>query len=139
MALLPSLSFVLSKHWESQHAQRRLLGLNVSDSDLVFAHAHGSPILPHSITNPWKRLVKKAGFMGIRLHDSRHTHVTLMLKQGVNPKTVAERLGHASVVITLDTYSHVLPGIREAVARAFDEGLDGHRESKFVNHAYKSV
>ena len=138
VAMPSSLSIVIRKNLENQHAQRLLLGLNVSDSDLVFAHAHGSPMLPHSITNAWKRLVKNAGFMGVRLHDSRHTHATLMLKQGVYPKTEAERLGHGSVVITLDTYSHVLPGIQEAAARAFYEGLKGYRERKLVNDAYRS-
>ena len=59
----------------------------------------------------------------MRLHDMRHTHATLMLKEGVNPKTVAERLGHASVVITLDTYSHVLPGLQEEAAAKFEEGM----------------
>ena len=129
VALPPSLSIVLRQHRDSQRAQRLIFGLPVGDADLVFAHPDGSPLLPHSITNAWKRLVKKAGFQGLRLHDSRHSHATLMLKQGVNPKIVSERLGHASVVITLDTYSHVLPGIQEAAARAFDEGLNGHRQS----------
>ena len=67
--------------------------------------------------------MKQAGFQGVRLHDARHTHATLMLKQGVNAKIISERLGHSSVVITLDTYSHVLPGLQEAAARGFDAGL----------------
>ena len=106
-----------------------MLGAPVSDADLVFAHPDGSELLPHSITNVWKRLAKQAGFEGIRLHDARHTHASLMMLQGVNPKVVSECLGHASVLITLDTYSHVLPSIQEAAARAFDAGLNGHRES----------
>ena len=69
---------------------------------------------------------------GIRLHDLRHTHATLMLKQGVHPKVVSERLGHSSVAITLDTYSHVLPGIQAAAARRFDEGLQSTREEASV-------
>ena len=80
-------------------------------------------MLPHSITQAWARLAKKAGYSHIRLHDARHSHATLMLKQGVNPKIVSERLGHTSVVITLDTYSHVLPGLQEAAALGFDEGV----------------
>jgi len=59
----------------------------------------------------------------VRLHDLRHTHATLMLKEGVHPKVVSERLGHASVVITLDTYSHVLPGLQEEAALKFEQGL----------------
>ena len=57
----------------------------------------------------------------IRIHDLRHTHATLLLKAGVHPKVVSERLGHASVAITLDIYSHVLPGLQEAAAKRFDE------------------
>ena len=123
VALPPSLSIVLRQHQESQQKQRALLATAVSDDDLIFAQLDGSPLLPHSITNAWRRLVKQAGFQGVRLHDARHTHATLMLKQGVNAKIISERLGHSSVVITLDTYSHVLPGLQEAAARGFDAGL----------------
>ena len=58
---------------------------------------------------------------GIRLHDARHTHASLMLKQGVHPKIVQEHLGHASIQITLDTYSHVAPGLQQAAANRFDD------------------
>ena len=54
-------------------------------------------------------------------HDLRHAHATLMLLQGVHPKVVSERLGHASVGITLDTYSHVLPSMQSEAVRAFDQ------------------
>ena len=57
----------------------------------------------------------------IRLHDARHTHASLMLKQGIHPKVVQERLGHSSIQMTIDTYSHVAPGIQEAAAKRFDE------------------
>ena len=123
VALPPSLSIVLRQHQESQQKQRRLLAIAVFDDDLIFPQLDGSPLLPHLITNAWRRLVKQAGFQGVRLHDARHTHATLMLKQGVNAKIISERLGHSSVVITLDTYSQVLPGLQEAAARGFDEGL----------------
>ena len=129
VALPPSASIVLRSHRDNQRAQRLILGLLVGDADLVFAHADGSPLLPHTIPNVWKRLVKQAGFQGIRLHDARHTHASLMLAQNVHPKIVSERLGHSSVSITLDVYSHVVPGLQEAAARAFDDGLNGHRQS----------
>jgi integrase len=68
---------------------------------------------------------------GIRIHDLRHTHATLMLKAGIHPKVVSERLGHANIGITLDIYSHVLPGLQEAVvekfARIFE--VDGNENS----------
>jgi len=66
-------------------------------------------------------LAARAGVKVIRLHDARHTHASLMLKQGVHPKIVQERLSHASIQIILDTYSHVAPGLQEAAAAQFDK------------------
>ncbi|MBI2859659.1 MAG: site-specific integrase [Chloroflexi bacterium] len=71
----------------------------------------------------WRRLARKAGLPGIRFHDARHSHASIPLKQGVHPKIVQERLGHASIQVTLDTYSHVTPGLQEAAARRFDDGM----------------
>jgi len=56
----------------------------------------------------------------------RHTHATLLMKQGVNPKIVQERLGHSSIAVTMDIYSHVMPGLQEAAALGFDKGLRRH-------------
>ena len=67
--------------------------------------------------------MSKAGLPHIRFHDLRHTHATFMLKSGVHPKIVSERLGHTSITVTLDTYSHVLPGLQEAAAERFDKML----------------
>ena len=64
-----------------------------------------------------------AGLHGLRIHDTRHAHATLMLGQSVHPKVVSERLGHASVNFTLDTYSHVLPELQEAADSALDSLL----------------
>jgi integrase len=130
VSLPPSAVIILRKHKESQTAQGLVLGTPVTDGPLVFCHPDGSPLLPHSITNVWKRFVKQAGFKGIRLHDARHTHATLMLSQGTHPKIVQERLGHANISMTLDTYSHVLPGLQEAAARVFDVGLRLAEESE---------
>jgi integrase len=55
------------------------------------------------------------------LHDARHSHASLLLRQGVHPKIVQERLGHSSIQVTLDTYSHVAPGLQEAAAAGFDD------------------
>ena len=80
----------------------------------------GSPVPPDTVTHAWRKLARRNGFKGVRLHDARHTHATLLLKQGVHPKIVQERLGHATIATTLDTYSHVLPGLQEAAALKFD-------------------
>ncbi len=78
------------------------------------------PVNPNAITLAFRRILKKANLKDVRIHDLRHTHATLMLKAGVHPKVVSERLGHANIGITLDIYSHVLPGLQEAAAEKFD-------------------
>ena len=72
---------------------------------------------------PLAAFVKSSGLPHIRFHDLRHSHATQLLKQGVHPKVVSERLGHSKVGITLDTYSHVLPGMQEDAADKIDVAL----------------
>ena len=126
--LSPSLAILLREHRTNQELERTLLGRLLMLVDLVFCYPDGTPLPPNSVTKAFHRLAKSVGISGIRLHDLRHTHATLMLRQGVHPKVVSERLGHSSVAITLDTYSHVLPGIQAAAAQHFDEGLQRTRE-----------
>jgi len=121
IALPPSTALILKGHREKQALDRAFVGKMTREDDLVFSHLDGKPLLPNSITHAWGKLVKRTGLKYIRLHDARHTHASLMLKQGVHPKIVQERLGHASIQITLDTYSHVAPGLQEAAAARFDE------------------
>jgi len=121
--LSPSLAVLLREHRANQELERKLLGRLVMPDDLVFCYPDGNPLPPNSVTKAFHKLAQSLGLSSIRLHDLRHTHATLMLRQGVHPKVVSERLGHSSVAITLDTYSHVLPGIQAAAARRFDEGL----------------
>lgn len=116
VSLSPSTVQVLREHRELQEKLR-----TVTDDSLVFCHADGSPLLPDSVTQAWGNLVRRAGLPGIRLHDCRHTHATLLLRQGVHGKIVQERLGHASISITLDTYSHVAPSLQQAAAAKFDD------------------
>ena len=68
-------------------------------------------------------MLKRAGLPKIRFHDLRHTCATLLLSQNVNPKVVSEMLGHATIAITLDTYSHVLPTMQESAAEAMEDVL----------------
>ncbi len=123
IALTPSLALVLAEHEDRQRALKATLGSEPSDEDLVFCHYDGSPYLPDSITHAWLKLTRRLGLEGIRLHDARHTHATIMLKGNVSPKVVSERLGHSTVSLTLDVYSHVIPGLQEAAAVRFDELL----------------
>jgi len=80
------------------------------------------PMDPDQLSKAFLRLVKRLGFR-CRFHDLRHSHATHLLKSGVHPKVASERLGHASIAITLDTYSHVLPGLQEDAARRVDAAL----------------
>jgi integrase len=72
----------------------------------------------------FKPLQKQAGLPQMRFHDLRHTCATLLLSRNVNPKIVSEMLGHASVAITLDTYSHVLPNMQSEAAKALEDALN---------------
>ena len=105
-----------------------MLGSSVKQDDLVFCYPDGSPFPPNSVTKALKKIIKSMGIPGMSFHDLRHTHAAIMLSQGVHPKVVSERLGHSSIAITLDTYSHVLPGIQAAAAKRFDEGLQDVKE-----------
>ena len=87
-------------------------------SELVFTTAAGGPIHPALLTYHFRRCVLAAGLPPIRLHDLRHTHATHALQAGVHPKIVSERLGHSTIGITLDTYSHVLPNMQREAAEA---------------------
>ena len=101
---------------ESQERDCERWGAAYVEQDLVFATHQGRPLIHRNVFREFKRLLKKAGLPSIRFHDMRHTNASLMLGQGVHPKVVQERLGHCQVSITLNIYSHVLPGLgREAV------------------------
>jgi integrase len=91
------------------------------DLDLVIDRGDGGPLHPDTLSSRWRLFLSRSGLPHIRFHDLRHAHATLMLLQGVHPKVVSERLGHASVGITLDIYSHVLPSMQQDAVRAFDE------------------
>ena len=121
--LTPSNAMVLQEHMAKLEADRSALGLSLTGDTIVFSWADGRPMLPDNITTAWRRLVVKLGLKGMRFHDARHTHASFMLAQGVHPKIVQERLGHSTIAITLDTYSHVAPGLQQAAALAFDKIL----------------
>jgi len=136
VALSPSAALLLQEHQNKQEAQRAMLGIPIKEDDFIFSDLQGKPLLPNTVTHAWIKLVRRTGLKGIRLHDARHTHASLMLKQGVHPKIVQERLGHASIQITLDTYSHVAPGLQEAAAAGFDKMVLPRHENEAVEKVY---
>jgi integrase len=91
------------------------------DSGLVFTQETGLALDPESVSRYFRQAVKKSMLPQIRLHDLRHTHATLALQAGVHPKVVSERLGHATISITLDTYSHAIPAMQEEAAALIAE------------------
>jgi integrase len=100
------------------------LGDLYRDQGLVFASDSGAPLNPSNVRNRnLRRLTRQAGLPQIRFHDLRHTCATLLLSKNVHPKIVQEMLGHATVAITLDTYSHVLPGMGDQAAAAMEDAL----------------
>jgi integrase len=118
--VLPEYLRVILKTQRDTQASRRQRSGSVGQHDLVVDDPEGAPIHPDSLSGGWRRVLHHAGLPPVRFHDLRHAHATLMLQQGVHPKIVSERLGHSSIGITLDTYSHVLPSMQEEAARAAD-------------------
>lgn len=98
---------ILRAHRTRQLEERLAAGPEYDDQDLVVATVFGKPVHPKTLSWYFGRAVKIAGLPSIRLHDLRHSYATLALKAGIHPRVVQERLGHANVGITLDTYSHV--------------------------------
>jgi integrase len=119
----------LRSHLSRQLEEMERLGSLYRPGGLVFANEIGGIINPSNLRNrSFARLLKRANLSSAtRFHDLRHTCATLLLSRNVNPKIVSEMLGHASIAITLDTYSHVLPTMQETAIRALEEALNGER------------
>ena len=106
----------LLEHRRAQAERALRLGARYArDLDLVFPNAAGLPVDERNLVQRhFKAIVQRAGLPGsLRLYDLRHTHATLLMAEGINPKVVAERLGHSTIRTTLDVYSHVQPGMQE--------------------------
>jgi integrase len=118
--LLPAFLRPYLERQLAAQAARRSLVADWQEQGLLIDRGDGRPLNPDTLSAGWARHLRRHQLPPIRFHDLRHAHATLMLAQGVHPKVVSERLGHASVGITLDTYSHVLPTLQEEAAAAFD-------------------
>jgi integrase len=109
------------------------IGYPYHDHGLVFCNSDGKPLDRCGVTRRFKTLAARAGFPDVTFHALRHSHATVLLAQGVHPKVVQERLGHSTISITMDTYSHVLPGLQEEAACKLDSAFGqplGNREAK---------
>jgi integrase len=114
----------LRGHLSRQLEEMERMGSLYCPGGLVFATETGTIINPSNLRNrSLKPLLEAARLRSVRFHDLRHTCATLLLSRNVNPKIVSEMLGHATIAITLDTYSHVLPDMQEKAAKAMEEAL----------------
>jgi integrase len=111
-------------NWRRRQAEERLLvGPAWEDHGLVFCRPDGTPIHPERLSRTFDQLVARHALPPVRLHDLRHTHASLLLKDGVPIKVVSERLGHASATFTMNTYQWLLPGMQAEAAAAFERIL----------------
>lgn len=111
----------LREHRKEQVEQRLAAGPGWSDHGFMFAAENGEPLNSRNLDQRhFQPLLKAAKLPRMPLYDLRHSHATLLLANGEHPKIVSERLGHASVTLTLDTYSHLLPGMQEGATERLD-------------------
>jgi integrase len=112
------------KAWRVRQAQELLVvGQRPTAETFVVTQANGKPVQPRGLSHEWVRIIQDTTLPRIRFHDLRHAHATHLLAAGVHPKIASERLGHSKVGITLDLYSHVMPGMQEDAAARVDDVL----------------
>lgn len=119
----------LQSHHEQQQKEIAIQGTRWKKNDLVVPTSVGTQVLQGNIRGLLERLIKRAGVTECRFHDLRHLHATLLLTKGVHAKIVQERLGHSSIQVTLDRYSHVVPGLQEQAATEIDAILRGSKNT----------
>lgn len=125
---LPPLTVEALRRYRAEQAKARLaVGRAYQDADLIIARADGRPYDPAKFSNAVAALMRRAGVCDVSLHSLRHTCATMLLSANVHPKIVSERLGHATIGITLDTYSHVLPNMQEEAAQKLNDALTARR------------
>jgi len=114
---------LLKIHQMRQAEERMLLGNNPAVGNLVFTSERGTTLNPRNLLRHFHAACTRAGVPKIPFHALRHTHATIMLKKGVHPKIVSERLGHSRVAVTMDVYSHVLPSMQAEVAGLVEQAV----------------
>ena len=92
-------------------------------TDYIFTMENGAPIDPDNLSREFRRIVRQAELPHGTLHGLRHSYATALLSANVHPAVVQSALGHSSIMLTIDTYSHVMPGLEEAAARRIDDIL----------------
>ncbi len=122
----PRVVAVLRRHRAAQEMEHRVAGEVWVENDLVFTTPTGHPLDGRDIIRSWFRpLLAKAGLPPIRIHDLRHSYASIALALGVHPKVVQEALGHSTIAVTLDLYSHVVPSLQREAAKEMGAALFG--------------
>ncbi|GER67439.1 site-specific integrase [Weizmannia acidilactici] len=124
---------VLKKHKQKQEFQKEKLGIQYQNNNLIVCTDDGKPLDPRNLLRQFYRLIEEANVPRISFHDLRHTHATILMQQGENPKVVSERLGHSRVGITLDLYSHVSDDLQEQAAEKFENALLKQSQNPLVH------
>jgi integrase len=104
----------------AEQAARQIASVAWSDGSYVFDRGAGVPMVVETVSHQFARVVAEVGLGDVRMHDLRHAFATRLFERGVHPKVVSEALGHASIAITLDTYSHVTPSMGRIAADAIE-------------------
>ncbi len=117
---------MLKQHRVQQLELRLKVGTGWQEHDLAFCGLHGNYLNPRYILKMFGRVLKEAGLPHLRFHDLRHTAATILLSMGVHPKVVQEILGHSTIIMTMDTYSQVLPSVQKDAMEKWDD-LFGER------------
>ena len=117
---------MLRQHQRRQVLAKMELNQHWHDNDLVFPNEFGMPLDPATLTRNFEKLRDRAGMPNVRLHELRHFHATMLPESGTHLKVVQERLGHSSIAITADTYSHVAPSLQRDAADSFADAMDNN-------------
>jgi integrase len=139
LALDPATVAALRQHRARQAEERLAVGPRWRDSGLVFTWPDGRPLHPERFSKWFEQLARAAGLPRIRLHDVRHSYATAALAAGIPAKVVSERLGHANIAITMDTYGHVLPGLDAQAAGTLARLILGDLEQESARPVDKAL
>jgi integrase len=121
---LPAILVTELRRYRSQQAEQLLkLGIRLTDDHHIFAKEDGTPYWPGALSRNFKRFMEERQLPQIRLHDLRHSHASHLLAAGVHPKIAQERLGHSSIAMTMDTYSHAMPNMQADAVSKIDAAL----------------
>jgi integrase len=134
-----SVARALTEHQRRQVVERLTAGVQWEENGLIFPTAVGTPLEARSLLRDFRQATRKGGLPPIRFHDLRHSCATMLLVQGVPARVVMEILGHSEIGLTMNTYSHVIPGLRKEAAARMEDLLTGARPAKRAQRAELSA